>query len=409
MRDKEPQQRRRPTKIRLTDRVIRGVKPPKNGAEFVYDSELPFFGLRTLASGTKAFVYGYRNADERLHRMTLGRWPALTATAARLRAREIAAKVAAGGYPFEERQAKRAENTLAELVDLYERKALSKLRRGDEAARHLRSDVLPSLGAKTKPSSITRRDIVRLVDEKAINAPIAANRLLSHVKGLFSWAVEKGEITGDPASGIKPTKEKSRDRVLSEDEIRALWEALPGARLMTEGTRTALRLVLLTAQRPGEVCAMERSELDSVEGWWQMPREKTKSDRAHRVPLTGMALDLIQRQPKADRWVFASVKGQSLRRLALSHAVRRNNHFGLTRWTPHDLRRTAVTHMAKLGVDKFVRERILNHSQGKMDTTYDLYTYDREKRSALEKWERKLKSIIGEPVEARVLKFKVRV
>ena len=97
MREKEPQQRRRPTKIRLTDRVIRGVKPPKDGAEFVYDSELPFFGLRTLASGTKSFVYGYRNADERLHRMTLGRWPALTATAARLRAREIAAKVAAGG------------------------------------------------------------------------------------------------------------------------------------------------------------------------------------------------------------------------------------------------------------------------------------------------------------------------
>ena len=311
MREKVTQQRRRPAKMRLADRAIRRIEPPKDGAEFVYDSELPFFGLRTLASGTKAFVYGYRNADGRLHRVTLGRWPALTATAARLRAREIAAKVATGGDPFEERQARRAENTLAELVELYEKHALSKLRRGDEAARHLRSDALPSLGAKTKPSNIARRDIVRMVDDKAIDAPIAANRLLAHVKGLFSWAVEKEHILGDPAAGIKrPTKEKTRDRFLSETEIRELWTKLPAAELMTESTRIALKLILILAQRPGEVCAMEWAELDLVKGWWEMPREKTKSDRTHRVPLTGMALDLIQGQPKADRWLFPSVKGQ---------------------------------------------------------------------------------------------------
>ena len=396
MQEKEPQQRRRPVKIRLTDRAIRGIKPPKDGAEFVYDSELPFFGLRALASGTKAFVYGYRNADGRLHRVTLGRWPVLTATAARLRAREIAAKVASGGDPFEEQQARRAENTLTELVDLYEKHYLSKLRRGDEAARHLRSDALPSLGAKTKPSNITRRDIVRMVDDKAINAPIAANRLLAHVKGLFSWAVEKDHIPGDPAAGIKrPTKEKTRDRFLSEIEIRELWTKLPAAQLMTESTRVALKLILILAQRPGEICAMEWLELDLVKGWWEMPREKTKSDRAHRVPLTGMALDLIGRQPKADRWVFPSVKEQPLRRMALSHAVRRNNHFGVARWTPHDLRRTAVTHMAELGVDRFTIERVLNHADDTVGGIYDRYQYGNEKRRALERWERKLRAIVS--------------
>ena len=403
---RESQSRSRPVKKRLTDRTIRAIEPPADGALFVYDSGMPFFGLRTLSTGTKAFVYGYRNSDGRLHRMTLGRWPALTATAARLRAREIAAKVAAGGDPVEERKARSAEITLAELVDLYEERGLTKLRRGDEAARHLRSDAIPSLGAKTKPSDIARRHIVRMVDDKAIHAPIAANRLLSHVKGLFSWAVEKEHIPGDPAAGIDPpTKEKSRDRVLGETEIRELWAKLPTAQRMTESSRIALRLILILAQRPGEVCSMEWSELDLVKGWWEMPREKTKSDRAHRVPLSNMALDLIRAQSKADRWVFPSVNGQSLRRLALSHAVRRNNYFGLIRWTPHDLRRTAVTHMAGAGVDRFIRERILNHSQGKMAETYDLYTYDKEKRRALEKWERKLRSIIGEPVEAKVMEI----
>ena len=111
--------RRKVVKKRLVDRNIKAIQAPSTGSSFVYDNEVPFLTLRTSEGGVEAFVYAYRNADDRLHRVTLGRWPALTATAARIRAREIAAQVASGGDPLEARQARREGMTLSELVDLY--------------------------------------------------------------------------------------------------------------------------------------------------------------------------------------------------------------------------------------------------------------------------------------------------
>ena len=398
--------RRKAVKVRLTDRAIRAINPPRDGAMFVYDSEVPYFGLRTLASGTKAFVYGYRNKEGRLHRVTLGRWPTLTATAARLRAREMAGQIANGRDPHEELQERKSGESVEDLVDLYCSRHLNKLRTGVQTERFLRTEVIPWFGKLTKAASIRRRDIVRMVERKAVSSPISANRLLTATKRLCNWAVEKDLLDGSPAAGIKrPTKEKTRDRVLSETEILEFWTKLPAAQRMTEGTRVALKLILILAQRPGEVCAMEWTELDLAKGWWELPREKTKSDRTHRVPLSDMALDLIRGQPKADPWVFPSVNGQSLRRMALSHAVRRNGCFGLARWTPHDLRRTAVTHMGGLEVDRFVIERVLNHVDDTVGGIYDRYSYDKQKRRALNKWERRLKSIIGGSVEAKVVEF----
>ena len=265
----------------------------------------------------------------------------------------------------------------------------------------MRRDFLPYIGAHTKAEDVKRRDIVAMLDGKAATAPVAANRLLEVVRRLYTWGMDKELVEATPfARKVKrPTEEKSRDRVLSEDEIRALWNSLPEARHMTESTRTALRLVLLTAQRPGEVCGMEWDELDVARGWWEIPREKTKSDRAHRVPLTPMALELIEAQPKGDRWIF------SIKPVGLHSGVRRNKFLGLKRWTPHDLRRTAASHMAAAGVDRFTLERVLNHADSSVTGIYDRYTYDAEKRRALEKWERRLRSIIGESVDSNVVEI----
>ncbi len=397
------QKRRTAEKKKLTDRLIRSIEPSEQTL-WVYDTEVPYLGLRTMPSGVKSFTYGYRNKEGRLHRVTLGRFPVLTATAARLRAREIAAKVAAGKDPHEEKQERRGAITLAAMVDLYAERHLATRRQGKETERYLRRYAIPGLGAKTKAADVKRRDVLHLVEQKATTAPIAANRLLSAIRRMFNWALRRDLVPANPCALVQPpTVEQTRDRTLGEDEIRALWNS--EARHMTESTRTALRLILLTAQRPGEVCGLEWSELDLARGWWEMVRERTKSDRAHRVPLTPMALQLIDAQPKADRWVFPSVNGQSLQPHALSHAVRRNNFMGLDRWTPHDLRRTAASHMAAAGVERFTIERVLNHTDSTVGGIYDRYSYDDEKRPALERWERRLCGIIGEPVEAKVLEF----
>ena len=179
MNEKSAGQRRKAVKIRLTDRAIRAIDPPKDAALFVYDREVPYFGLRTLASGTKAFIYGYRNKEGRLHRVTLGRWPTLTATAARLRAREMAGQIANGRDPYEELQERRSGATIEELVDLYCSRHLTKLRTGDQTERFLRAEAIPWFGKREKSANIRRRDIVRMVEHKAMTSPISANRLLT--------------------------------------------------------------------------------------------------------------------------------------------------------------------------------------------------------------------------------------
>ncbi|MHC4608035.1 MAG: tyrosine-type recombinase/integrase, partial [Planctomycetota bacterium] len=146
-------------------------------------------------------------------------------------------------------------------------------------------------------------------------------------------------------------------------------------------------------------------ELDLKAGWWEMPRDRTKAARAQRVPLTRLALAEVKACPRGDSWVFPSFKGQALKVMALSHAVRHNReHFGIERWTPHDLRRTAASHLAALGTDRFTLARILNHADREVTGVYDRYTYDEEKRRALRKWDRRLQAIVsGEaPQEDRI-------
>ena len=168
-----------------------------------------------------------------------------------------------------------------------------------------------------------------------------------------------------------------------------------------------MRLILVTAARPGEVCGLDWNELDLNHGWWEIPRERTKADRLHRVPLTGLALEEIKKQPRMGRWVFPSLKEQPLKVLALSHALRHNReHFALPRFTPHDLRRTCATHLGKIGVDRFIISRILDHTDREITGVYDRYGYDKQKKRALERWERKLRSIIGEPVKSEVVSIR---
>ena len=391
--------------LKLTERRIRALRKPSEGHFIAWDSELPGFGLRTTANDVKSFILNYRNQDGVQRRLTIGRFPTLSPTAARLRAREMKAKVELGGDPLEAKQTRRGEMSFGELVDLFARRSLVTQKRGYERERYLRQDAIPWIGANTKALGVKRRDVIRLVEEKATTSPIAANRLLSSIRRMYNWAIEQDFLEANPTALVKrPGAETSRDRVLSEDEIRTFWERLDTTRRMSERVRVALRLLLVTAQRPGEICAMEWSEVDLQRGWWEIPREKTKGDRVHRVPLTALAVEQLEKQPQGDRWVFPSVQGRPLRVLALSHALRHNRpHFALDRFTPHDLRRTAASHLAAVGVERFHISKLLNRPEREITGVYDRYTYDKEKRRALERWERKLRRIIGQPAQGKVV------
>ena len=388
--------------VKLTERSIKSLPNPLEGNTVTWDSELSGFAIRITRNGARSFILNYRNQAGIQRRLTIGRFPTLSVTAARLRARELKAQVELGGDPLEAKRTRRGEMSFGELVDLFSKRLLANQNRGYEPERLLRRDAIPWFGARAKAVDVRRRDVIRLVQEKAVTAPVAANRLLGAIRRLYNWAIEQDILEANPTTLVKrPAVEKSRDRVLSEDEITEFWDKLPSTRRMGEAVRVALRLILLTAQRPGEICSMEWDELDLERGWWAIPREKTKGDRAHRVPLNHLALEVLAGWPRGDGpWVFPSRQGKPLKVLALSQEVRLNRgHFGLPRFTPHDLRRTAASHLGAVGVDRFILGRLLNHSDREVTGIYDRYSYDEQKRQAMEKWSAKLCRILGREVD----------
>jgi integrase len=190
-----------------------------------------------------------------------------------------------------------------------------------------------------------------------------------------------------------PSPENKKARFLLEDEVRTLWEALDQAR-MTEGMKQALRLILATGQRPGEVIGMHHREIDGA--WWTIPAERAKNKREHRVFLSDLAKDLIGTLP-AEGFLFPSPRGNGAIQVnALAHAVRRNNYCGITEaWTPHDLRRTCASHLGAAGYADEVIGRILNHTRQGVTARYNRHAYDQEIEVALSAWGRKVARIVA--------------
>lgn len=377
--------------VRLTELQIRRSTPPAAGNVIRYDTEVPGFGLRITAAGARAFVLNYR-CDGRERRLTIGTWPAWSATAGRERAKELRRQIDQGIDPLAARSARRGALTVASLAKDYVKRYAEVMKKSwREDDRILRVNVLPGLGA-AKAEEVHRRDIVRLLDPIAERAPIMANRTLALLRRLFNWAAERGLLETSPCTHIKaPGREKPCERVLSDQEVRVLWTRLDTAR-MDRRTAAALRLILVTGQRPGEIRAMH---WDEVQGsWWTIPKEKTKNETTHRVPLTALALELLGERGEA--FVFPT-RGKlgHLGDTALNHACRVNMaHFGIEPWTPHDLRRTAGTRLGELGFNRLVQDKVLNHKDRTVGGIYDRHSYDREKRQALEAWERRLRMII---------------
>jgi integrase len=399
----------------LTARTVATLRAPSDRPRIEYfDADVPGLTLRITSDNVKTWTLMYRHHD-RKRRLTLGRFPDLGLADARRRAIEERGRIASGVDPVAARQDERSTfgDTVGALYHLY-KKASEKKRSWSEQRRIFENQVLP-VWRHLRVADIRRRDIRSLVDRKAETAPVMANRMLSRISRLFSFAVERDWIEANPALRIgKPSKERSRDRVLSRNELRDLWAALHQTEAKgTDGTplprlsaavNDAFIVMLLTAQRGGEVCRMRWEDVDLDSGSWTIPAHDSKNGDPHRVPLVAEAVAVLSgRLADADEWyVFSNHRHTSVAARAKKAAAILSRGLSFA-FRAHDLRRTAASYMGEAGVDRFHIAHVLNHrsvTHSTVTAIYDRYRYDKEKRAALQKWVEALMSIVGSGASA---------
>jgi integrase len=217
---------------------------------------------------------------------------------------------------------------------------------------------------------------------------------------MLRWAVSRGDLDHNPIEGMRsPQGSKPRERVLSDEEIRTLWNSLPEVLPQNPDRQRIIKLCLVTGQRVGEVAGMTRAELDLKHRLWKLPGARTKNAHPHTVPLSPLAIELIGKVDGA--WVFPNSEGTgALPPITVAQTIYgAQDRFGIAQWTAHDLRRTALTGMAKLGIAPLVLDHIANHrtttKAGMTLSVYVHHAYEKEKREALELWADRLQGIVS--------------
>jgi len=394
--------------MKLTAATVEKMKPTDRRQE-IPDSLCTGLYLTVQPTGKKGWQVRYRHAGVH-RRMTLGGYPVLSLADARQRARDTMAAASEGRDPAEEVRAAKApkpqddRDKIKALVGQYAKRHLASLKSGAVVKRELERHVVTVWGDRDI-HDIAKRDVIDLLDGIADSGRVvSANRVRSYLGTFFNWAVDRDIIATSPAQGVKPVaKEKSRDRVLSDDEIRWFWSACDDLGFPWGPLGQTL---LLTGQRLGEVVGMTDAEISG--GVWSMAPERTKNGRAHTVPLSDPARDIlggVERIKGKPGLVFTTT-GES----PLSGFHKGRNHIAermaeiagqeIPHWTFHDLRRTAATGMARLGIPVRVTEAVLNHVSGTaagIVSVYQRHDYADEKRAALDAWAR----LVADLVEGR--------
>ena len=389
--------------MRLTDSKVKSLRPKKS-RYIVWEEGGTGLGLRVSPADRKSFIFMYR-FDGKPRMMTLGPYPKLKLVAARLKVAQakdrLSQEIDPGQELIESKESLRGAHSVKALIDEYiEKWAKPRKRSWKEDERILRKDVQPVWGKK-KAQTIKRRDIVLLLDEIVDRgAPIQANRTLAVIRKMFNFALSRGILELSPCVQIPaPSKEIQRDRVLSDDEIRAIWLSLDDAGMIKE-IQLALKLQIITGQRKGEIIGAEWTDLNLKEGWWTIPKEKAKNNLPHRVPLSPLALKILKEAKelsKGSPFLFPSpIKANShITEPAIDRAIRNNRElFDIDHFVPHDLRRTVASQITAMGFPRLTVSKILNHVESGVTAVYDRHSYDKEKRVALEKWSKRLEKIV---------------
>jgi integrase len=387
-----------PTK--LTEAVVKHAKPGRV-RKTLTDSEVTGLQLRITPKGHKSWSLWLRELPSKKSKtITLGPYPTLSLSMARMMARDFSAKNLLT-LLTREHDSKESSLTFLELADRFLEEYAAK-RHGDHGA-YTRNIVTSSLKRfhNLKLGEMNRR-MVRAWHEEMPEGDGGqpwANRSLQTMRRIFNWAIAEEITAANPADRIPYFREESRHRVLTPDEITQIWAALSAADTVAS---RALKLMLVTAQRKNEVLKARWRDL-VPEGrvlWWNI--YETKNGIPHRIPLLGLAQEVIAPQHEARaEYIFPTDRagtrvGYLANPMKCVDVVRRQT--GIADWTPHDLRRTASSRMAGLGVTQQVLRKILNHQEPGVTAVYDRYAYAREKVKAFEAWEGELRRFIRRPL-----------
>ena len=392
---------------KLTSKAVETIKPIATRQE-IPDNLLPGLYLIVQPSGARSWAVRYRhNGRPRKH--TLGPYPAIDLKSARTLGTKALRAAAEGHDPTGARQEQRA-NSVEQVVTQFLIKHGQRRYRPRtfaEAQRLLKQNVVAHWGRQSI-ASITRKQLRDMLDQLVANdTPMLANRVHGITRKLFGWAVEQEIIEVSPFAGLKPpAEEKSRDRILTDQELRAVWQAV--GQMGVYGS--FVRLLALTGQRRGEIAGLVWSEVDLDKRLISLPRERVKNNRAHEIPLSPQVVDLIEALPrKSERYVFSLRGGGPIGGFAKLKA-RLDMACGVRDWVLHDLRRTAASGLARLGVGLPVIEKVLNHVGGSFAGVVGIYQrhdFAGEKRRALELWGAHVESIVsGKPAKAKVLRLR---
>ena len=369
------------------------LKPPAQREDY-RDKSTRGLQLRVSPTGVKSFSYAFRFGSK-MGRVTLGKYPDLDLKTARQKTDEFRRLVSLGIDPRSEKRDKLAkqqmtvERMVTEFINHY---AKPKNTSWKQAESNLRLYLVSALGRQSI-HDVKRPDIHSILDELVGRGKhTAANRALAHIRKFFGWLVERGYLDHSPADHIKPRhQEQEREHVLTDAEIRAIWNA---SEAMSGPYSAWIKLLLLCGQRRLETASLRRSQI--VDECWHLSGEDTKNKQLHIVPLSQQAWAIVDQLLEKDgefliktgRTGDKPVNGFSKAKVQL------DRWSGVTDWKFHDIRRTVATNLSKLGVDRFLLQRIVNHTDSGVTAIYDRYSYLKEKRDALQKWADKLDDIV---------------
>jgi integrase len=364
----------------LTDTKIAAIKPPASGQDEHADHKVTGLRLRVGAGGKKSWIVR-RRVGAKVINKKLGSYPPMGLAAARTAAEKLLEALARDG------STEAMDRTFGAVAEHWiEKVAKPKNDSWKNQKRRLEMHVLPHWGER-RIAEIKRSDVRDLLD--GLEGVVLPNRVLTVVKTVFRYALSRDWIDASPVEGIaKPNEESERDRVLAMPELAAVWNA---AGLMGYPFGLCTRLIMLTAQRRTQVGQMRWQDINLDAGTWTLRAEDTKSDRAHLVPLSEPALQILRNLPRLGDYVFTTdgetpIGNYSKGKLRLDQFIVASGA-ALPPWRLHDLRRSAATHMVRLGVSMEIVGRVLSHARaGVTARVYALHEYEPEKRSALDRW-----------------------
>ena len=377
-------------RTKLSKSVIDALPTPAKDVVY-WDQGCPGFGVKVTPKGRKVFVVLYRTAGagSQLRKFTIGPYGRVTLHQARVAAQKIFAAQLEGRDPaVEKREARRrtVEDGVTDLIEAFIAQHVSQNRSTREISRLLRREFDAAWGNRSI-HDIKKRDVIDVVSSiEDRGAPVAANKALKTVKTFFRWCVGRAVLDQSPADGIPlPSKETARDRVLCDEEIALV---IGGARDIGGPYGGIVEILALTGQRREEVSECTWDEVDLGSQIWTLPKSRTKNSKAHIVHLSDQAVAVIDRLERKEPFMFSMYGNRPFQ--DFSEAKRDLDEIcGVKNWRLHDLRRTCVSGMARLGVPPHVADKILNHQGGTISgvaAVYQRHDFLSERKDALGRW-----------------------